>query len=259
MTKTRRLLAVAVGIVVVVAIASSRLQGQPGGKAGPIIRPVNVADRNLERELADSKFEKGGVVTYETLQGEVLFAYQLKPQLPNVPVRKRDYVIVICDSAAHAGEPRIAAGQIADGIVQTAGPHDRIALWVVRTPEETKQLAKLDYASEKRSTLNRAIDAFKNVQFPAGNTDLKDGLSKAIGSFEDGDSTRQRILLYMGDGQSTYNPLEPAARAALIQEMVSKRITFFSVPLGLKFNPDNLHGFTVGTGGAILRTKVAQE
>src|SRR5262245_25890336 len=148
MTKTRRLLAVAAGIAVLVVIASSQLQGQPGGKAGPLIRPVSPADRNVETELASAKFDKGGMVTYEMLNGEILFAYQLKPQLPSAPVRKqgsvptdkRDVVIVICDSAAQAGEPRIAAGQIADGIIQTAGPDDRVALWVLRTPDQTKEL-----------------------------------------------------------------------------------------------------------------------
>src|SRR5436305_2103326 len=137
MTKMRRLLAIAAGIAVIAVIASSQLQGQSGGKTAPVIRPVVPADRNVERELADSKFAKGGILTYETLKGETLFAYQLKPQLPTTPRRKRDIVIVICDAAAQAGEPRIAAGQIADGIVQTALDGDRVALWVIRTPEET--------------------------------------------------------------------------------------------------------------------------
>src|SRR5207248_83270 len=98
----------------------------------------------------------------------------------------------------------------------------------------------------------------KEKQFPAGDCDLKNGLAKASVSF-DGAESRQRILLYLGDGQSTHNPIEAADRQALIQDMVKGRIAFFPVPLGLQLNPDNLHGLATGTGGTVLRTKVAQE
>src|SRR5262249_51810949 len=148
--------------------------------------------RNIEKELAASKFDKGGVITYQTLKGEHLFALQLKPQLPAVPVRKRDYLIFVCNAAAQAGEPWIASTQIADAIVQTAGPDDRISLWVVSTPELTRPLTKgFLHAKDDRDKLDKAIVELKNKNFPSGDTDLKNGLTKAIAAF-DGSVTRQR-------------------------------------------------------------------
>ena len=220
---------------------------------------VPASERNVEKELAASKFDKGGAITYRTLKGDNLFALQLKPQLAPVPVRKRDYLILICNAAAQAGEPWIASTQIADAIIETAGPDDRVSLWMVSTPEQTRTLTKgFLYAKEGRKKLDKAITELKNKQFPAGDSDLKNALTKAIATF-DGAEFRQRILLYLGDGQSTHNPIESADRQALIQDMVKQRIAFFPVPLGLQLNPDNLHGLATGTGGTVLRTRVAEE
>ncbi len=261
-TRARRILAITGLLALVAIVSSSRSHGEPGQnpKPGPVVRPVvPIGERNVEKELAGSKFEQGGVITYRTLKGENLFALQLKPQMAPVPVRKRDYLIMICNSAAQAGEPWIASTQIADAIIETAGPDDRISLWMVSTPEHTKALFQgFLFGKEDRKKLDRAISELKNKQFPAGDTDLKNGLTKALATF-DGANSRQRILLYLGDGQSTHNPIDSADRQALIQDMVKQRVAFFPVPLGLQLNPENLHGLATGTGGIVLRTKVAQE
>ncbi len=257
MTRARRLLAILAGLAMVAVVCLSQSQGDSGKNAGPVIRPV--PEQNLDNELARSKFESGGIITYRTLKGENLFALQLQPKLAPQLNRKRDYLVMICNAAAQAGEPWIASTQIADAIVQTAGPDDRIALWIVSTPEQTKALTKgFLFAKEDRKQLDKAIAELKNHQWPAGTTDLKNGLAKAIASF-DGGQARQRILLYLGDGQSTHNPIDAADRYALIQDMVKQRIGFFPVPLGLNFNSSNLHGLATGSGGAVLRTRVNNE
>ena len=258
MTKARRLLAIVAGLAMVAVVFLSRSHGEPAPKAGPLVRPV-APERDLEKELAVSKFDKGGVITYRTLKGETLFALQLQAKLAPEPIRKRDYLVLICNAAAQAGEPWIASTQIADAIIQTAGPDDRVALWMVSTTEQTKALTNgFLFAKEERKQLDKAMASLKNLQFPAGDTDLKNGLAKAVASFDGGDS-RQRILLYLGDGQSTHNPIDGADRHALIQDMVKQRIAFFPVPLGLNFDYKNLHGFATGTGGTVLRTRVAHE
>ena len=58
-----------------------------------------------------------------------------------MPVRGRDFVIMISVSASMAGEPRVAANQIAEAIIQTANAADRVSLWTVGTPELTKTLS----------------------------------------------------------------------------------------------------------------------
>ena len=260
MNRSRKTLAIAAALVVMAVICSARSRGEPDQKDGPVVRPVAAApERQADQNVAASKFDQGGIITYKTLKGETLFALQVKPQLPAVPVRKRDYLIIVCNTAAQAGEPGIATAQIADAVIETAGPDDRVSLWVLSTPDHTKPLfTGFLHVKEDRHKLSKAIDRLKNKEFPAGDADLKTGLARAIKTFDVGED-RQRILLYLGDGQSVHNPIDGADRQALIQTMVKERIAFFPVPLGLSFDASNLHGFATGTGGAVLRTRVAEE
>ena len=53
MAKMRRLLAIAAMLALVAVLSLARSQGEPGNpKAGPVVRPVPVEERNLEKELA---------------------------------------------------------------------------------------------------------------------------------------------------------------------------------------------------------------
>src|SRR2546427_534933 len=69
----------------------------------------------------------------------------------------------------------------------------------------------------------KATVAKLKEQYPAGDTDLKFGLTKALTSFE-GQPGRQRVLVYLGNGMSTHAPLNEADRAALAKQMVERKI-----------------------------------
>ena len=64
------------------------------------------------------------------------------------------------------------------------------------------------------------------------------------------DPARQQVVLYLGDGESTAgtSPLTEAARVELGGRMEQAGVSFFAVPLGLKVNAHNLHGFAALTG-----------
>ncbi len=230
-------------------------QVQPSTPVSPIApRPL----QNHEANLADSKFATAPLHVYDPMNGDRIFAMHVQPKLAPAPARKRDYVILVSTSAAQAGPGWIGANQIAEAFVETAQEGDRIALWAVSTRDATKQLtgqmldAKADHAK-----LKDALKALKKL-YPNGTTDLKGALTRAIESF-DGGEHRQRVLLFLGDGQSIDNPLNHNDRADLCKEMVSRKIAFFAVPLGLPLDPANLHGFATGTGGAVMRTRVTDE
>jgi tetratricopeptide (TPR) repeat protein len=267
-TRVRRFVVVAAGLAVTALVSSSFTQGEPG-KGRPEAGRPEVAPRGArpglggldgpEKALAESKFDKGGTLTYRTLEGETYFALQLQPKLDAVPARPRDYMIVVSSSAVMAGVHWRVAGQIAEGIIKKAAPTDRVSLWVVSTPESTACLTKnlLD-PKEGAKEVKAAITELQTKIYPAGDTDLKGGLGKILASL-DGQKRRQRIILFLGDGQSTHNVINPADRTALCQEMVKQNIVFFSVPLGEQMSPENLHGFATGTGGLVLRTRAQEE
>src|SRR5262249_30196351 len=89
-------------------------------------------------------------------------------------------------------------------------------------------------------------------EVPLGDTDLKEGLKKAIATFER-NPNRQQVVLFLGDGMSVHNPITPAERAQLCEEMAKSAVTFHAVPLGPKLDPANLHGLATGTGGSVIR------
>jgi tetratricopeptide (TPR) repeat protein len=269
MTKVRRLAAVLAGLAVA-AVISSQLWGQnpTGRKDRPALLPndgTRLAGENAadpESALARSKFTQGGVVTYQPAQGDPLFALQLKPKLEPTPRRPRDYLVLVSTSAGQAGAPWTAARQIAEAVFKDARAEDRVSLWCVSTPEPafTKCLTG-QFISPKQQAkkVESALADLGGKQYPAGDTDLKGALTRALQTFADQPGERQRIVLYLGDGLSTHAPLSAADRAGLGKDMVAGQINFFSVPLGLKLDPHNLHGLATASGGLVVRMQLLED
>jgi tetratricopeptide (TPR) repeat protein len=266
MTRVRRLLAVFTFVGVAVVVSSS-LQGQTGKTTGgttpkltPQLTPAK-SNPHAEAAIADSRFTQAGAHTYQPVKGDIYFALGIKPTLEAAPNRPRDILIVMSTAGTQAGTSWIAGHQIAEGIIETAKEFDRVSLWTANEPKFTTNLTKgfqtpKDFADGKR--LKDALAKYRSKEFPAGATDLKNALSKAIESFED-NKDRQRILLFLGDGLSTHTQLSDDDRAALANDMVRRQIAFFPVPLGQQLDPNMLHGLANATGGIVLRTTVEAE
>ncbi len=274
MTKMRRLLVVVAGLALAAWCSSSFTQGQPG--SGKKDRPATIpsalqpvpppqTDATPAEIQAESRFSQAPVCTFQPADGDAIFALQLKPKLAPVPVRPRDYLIMVSTSATQGGAPWFASNLIADALVQAARPEDRLSLWTVSTPEETatRCLTKEFLgAKEDAAKLKASLQELKKKHYPAGDTDLKTALTRAIRSFDDifdAQGQRQRILLFLGDGLSTHNALTALDRTNLCQEMIKRHIAFFTVPLGLQLRPETLHGLATGTGGLVLRTNIMEE
>src|SRR5205807_1015778 len=106
--------------------------------------------------------------------------------------------------------------------------------------------------------LTTHVKLLREKAYPTGADDLKGALKDAIDSFPKKEG-RQRILVYLGNGQSLENAISAADRRQLVAAMVEKRVAFFSVPLGRNPDPTTLHGFATGTGGVVMRTLVEEE
>ena len=271
MTRVRRLSGV-IALLGFAALVSSSSQGQSGKKATPaspltpqIANQVAPAKEVAQlSEASESRFNIPGAISYKPVQGDLYVAMQIQPKLDPAPRRPRDYLIMLSTSAAQGGAGFIAGHQIAEGIIKdekTSQGTDRISLWTSNEPKFTKNLTKdfllvKDYGENKR--LTEALEKYRNSEYPSGNSDLKSALTDAIKTF-DTTKDRQRILLFLGDGLSTYNPISEGDRLELAKMMTDRQIAFFTVPLGLQFNPNTLHGLANSTGGAVLRTQIEAE
>src|SRR2546423_1066293 len=150
MTNARRLWAVAAVLAAAAFITSSTLGGDTGGKKGSLFpqdgsRPAaQQPAQESDAGPAQSRFATGGIQTYQPLQGEQLFAWQIKPELGPGVDRPRDLLIMISTTATQAGRNWIASQQLVEALAKNAGPNDRVSVWMVSTPEErfTKCLTK---------------------------------------------------------------------------------------------------------------------
>src|SRR5262249_26245660 len=125
------------------------------------IRPaLDQADQNFVDDLATAKFAKGGVLTYKTVQGEQLFALQVKPTLEPVPARARDYLIMVDTSASQAKGPLAAAIRFTEALVSELQPSDRVAIWTVNIPRATNNLSH-GFKTRGSEAVRDAITALK--------------------------------------------------------------------------------------------------
>src|SRR5581483_41833 len=167
MARIQRLLVVAAGLAATAFFSVPTTSGQAAKKGAVVIPPSPPA---AEEALADSKFAEAALVTYKPLEGDTLFALQVKPELKAPPRRPRDYVIMVSSSATQSGEGWIASQQIAEEIIAGAEEGDRVALWVFSTPDDkaTFSLTRgLLSAKDEAKKLADAVQALKKKSYPA--------------------------------------------------------------------------------------------
>jgi tetratricopeptide (TPR) repeat protein len=209
-----------------------------------------------------SPFAKVGIFTYRPDKAgtQQVFALELEPHLPASTVQGRDYLVMMSVAATQAGEGYLASTQIVDQMIKLIGPKDRLSIWTIAAGDSTRAITSefMNPRDERSANLLKKAQEKLRAEYPAGDTDLKAGLLKALASF-DGAENRQRILLFLGDGLSTHSVLSNDERFDLARQFVEKRVAFFPVPLGLRLDPENLHGLANGTGGMVLRTTVGSE
>lgn len=257
MTTLRRLSAVGAVLALGAAYLGSQVWGEPAGdkaRKGLLTGRRDAAPEkkglDLSEDMAPSRFSRGSIAVYKTLDGDTLFGLQLKPKLDAVAPRPRDVILMVDTSASQVGAPLLLARQIVQSFVEKARVDDRIAIWTVNIPTANRDLTR-GFRSPSDREVKTAQEALK-TEVPLGNTDLAKRLSDALRAFE-GKSGRQQAIVYLGDGFSTYNPLDDKERFRLCEELSAKEIAFFSMPIGPRLEPKNLHGFASGTGGLAVR------
>src|SRR5439155_1540516 len=245
MNYVRRLKAVGAVLALAAIFTNSHVWGE-AAKKPPQKRQAAAAkfgpekaDQDITEDLANTKFAKASVLTYRTTGGETLFALQIMPKLDPIPIRPRDYLVMVDTSASQVRAPLAAALALTQALSAALKADDRIAISTVNTPAATRDLTR-GFRSGKSVQVEEAQAALKQ-EVPLGDSDLKGALKKAIARFE-GNRDRQQVILYLGDGMSVHDPITANERAQLCRDMVKNAIAFYPVPLGPKPHPTNLHG-----------------
>src|SRR5262245_46555794 len=135
MTGVRRLWAAGAFLALGAVITSTYVLGDPA-RPRDFSKSSGLDDKlgsrltaDMPESLAVSKFADHPVVRYTSQGGEDYVALQIKPNLPPVESRPRDYLIAVSTTATQAGGPLAIANEIATRIVSTCSPNDRVAIW----------------------------------------------------------------------------------------------------------------------------------
>jgi tetratricopeptide (TPR) repeat protein len=253
--KRLRVLPALLGVAATLAALGTNLfgYGRPAAPP-PATTPAGEARPDggkLVDELAANKFSKTPVLTYQPRDGEMLFAWQIQPTIAAPTARPRDVLVLVDTTASQAGRPLQQAKLIVSSLGNSLAADDRVSVWALSTPAATRALTT-DFRPAASADVQDAARALVETEYGAGAADLKAGLEKALATMP-GDRARQRVVLYLGDGESAYAPLPEAERLALANKMDLADQFFFAVPLGLKLDAHNLHGLAVSTGGAVVR------
>ena len=249
-----RALTAALGVAAAIVAVGTTLFGDVRGGPGspPAVDPTLRPDGGkVIDELAVTKFSQLPVLTYQVRSGEVLFAWQIKPTLDPAPARPRDVLVLVDTSASQAGKPLLQARQILTALTEMLTGDDRVSVWTVSTPAATKAITQ-DFQPANSEAVKNAAAALTEVEYGSGATDLKYGLSKSVATMSP-NRARQQLVLFLGDGESAFNPVSEGDRVAIGGEMDRNDVFFFAVPLGVKVDPANLHGFAALTGGTVVR------
>src|SRR6266849_1322160 len=227
MTYVRRLRAAWAVLALAAILTNSHVWGEVDKKSPEKGRPATTkggperADRDITEDLANTKFAQASVLTYRTTGGETLFALQIKPKLDPVAARPRDYLVMVDTSASQVKAPLAAAQSLTRELSATLKADDRLAIWTVNIPAATRDLTR-GFRPAKSAQVEEALAELQR-EVPFGDTDLKEGLKKAIARFE-GNRARQQVILFLGDGMSVHNPITPSDRAQLCRDMVNNAI-----------------------------------
>ncbi|VTU01916.1 von willebrand factor type a : Uncharacterized protein OS=Planctomyces maris DSM 8797 GN=PM8797T_01844 PE=4 SV=1: VWA_3 [Gemmataceae bacterium] len=251
--KRLRVLPVVLGVAATLTALGTSLFGDVRPGAAPAPSGDRPDGGRVVEDLVLTKFSKLPALTYQPRDGELLFAWQVKPTVEAGPARPRDVLVVVDASASQAGRPLQQARQVLSGLTEALGAGDRVSVWVASTPAATRPLTK-GFLAARADEVREAAVALTEVEYGSGATDLKNALSKALATIAPARG-RQQVVLLLGDGDSAFNPVTEDERLALGTRMDNADVGFFAVPLGVKVNPQNLHGLAAQTGGAVVRVQ----
>ncbi len=254
--KRLRVLPALLGVAATLTALGTNLfgDGRPGGDPPAGVPGAGRPDgARLVDELVATRFSKMPVLTYQPRDGELLFAWQVRPTITAPAPRPRDVLVMVDTTASQAGRPLQQARSIIAALGTGLGADDRISVWTLSTPDSTRALTK-DFQPANSPAVQEAARALTEVEYGSGAADLKGGLEKALATMAPNRS-RQQVVLYLGDGESAYKEVTEADRLAIGNRMDLADQYFFAVPLGVKLDAHNLHGLSVLTGGAVVRVQ----
>ena len=257
MLSVRRVLALSAFLALIVI--SSPLMGDSGsttdsGRASLKGDAVHHDAGQLVEQALARAIASDASLTYQSAKGDTYFALKVKPKLAGQNDLPKDYVFLVDSTASQAGAPFMVQRQLLAQWLKNLGQNDRVSLWEVNV--KPRELTS-GLTSANDPQLTKALAQLEKTT-PMGAADLKTALTQAVANLE-GSQQRQQVVVYLGDGQGTLNPITNKERQQFVHNLQQRRIQFFAVPLGARVDLLDISALATGTGGVILRVNLAEQ
>lgn len=188
------------------------------------------------------------VLRYTAPGGETYFALPLESpgaKASTEEVAGRDIVILVDTSASQVGMHRTQALKVLDGLLLALSSSDRVRLYAV----DVSTTPLMDRFSEPGGELVRQAVTTLRQRAPLGATRLLSALTEANRTLK---GTRPGCVLFIGDGMSTAELVEPRALKEALSKFRTRHITVHSYGVGSRVDMQVLGVMAQWTGGTVL-------
>ena len=182
------------------------------------------------------------MVTFEDA-GETFFALSIGPESQDNQ-RASDIIVFVDTSASQTGPYKRDSIELLRGFVRNLSGDDRISICAVDL--ESVSLFN-GFVSPVDNKVSVAIENLSN-RVALGSTDMESMIETAIEGFDD-DKSRNRNVVYIGDGISRAGVLHTESFTAAVKKLAEKQISVSSFAIGPERNIALLAALSNNTGG----------
>ena len=189
----------------------------------------------------------GRLATFDTAAGETYFALSLMPDV-EPPAKGGTQIVVLFDtSASQTGLYRETGLDALKTMLASLGAQSRVKLMAV---DIAAVPATDGFVAPGGPEAKRAVGRLAE-RTPLGATDMNGGLRAAAKALAERTGTA-RAIVYIGDGLSRANILQPDEFRALLKTLVSQRVAVSSFAVGPERDVQLLAALANHTGGMVF-------
>ncbi len=178
--------------------------------------------------------------------GETSFALSIGPESQKQQ-RASDILVFVDTSASQTGAYKRDSIEMLRGFVRNLSGDDRVRIFAV----DLEAVALFgDFANPMDDKVQIAIENLGN-RVALGSTDMESMIETAVESF-DNDKTRNRNVIYIGDGISRAGVLHTESFTKAVKQLAEKQISVSSFAIGPERNIALLAALANNSGGNII-------
>lgn len=227
---------------ITVAIPAARVMNESGKFLFWAILIVGCSTNGL---FATDSFLPARVLKHVCAEGKTVEAVVLQlKQADQAGIVQHDHLIFVDTSASQVGAHRLHSLAILESMLAGLPDTDRVQLFAIDVQAEPLMSS---FAQVHSNDVRQGVTTLKG-RIPLGATNLQAVIQTALKAKA---ADRDCSIVYIGDGMSTADLLEPTELRRLVTSLRQQKIPFHSFGIGPKINLELLGILALQTGGFI--------